>query len=396
MPLLLYTYLATEILAPFFASLLILNGVLFLGRLVPLLDVIFTLGIDFADFVRLSAYIAPKLLLFSIPMASMMGVIVAFTKLINDNEMMALKASGIGLYRMVPPVMLVALCTAVLTVFSATQMIPKGTVAMKKLFFQLAKEKIDKGIQPDKFSEGLKNVVVYVDHIDPETNLWRGVYVSDLRHKDTPVTVMAQAGNLHARMRDMQIILTLNNGSMHRGTNDITQTIRFKRYTLNLPFEPPTTIDGDSLTQVGKNGMSQAELLKAAENYGTDTPEGLSMLIEYHQRLALPAGCFILTILGLPLAMQSKPGRRSVGVPLGLLFFIAYYIMLTAGKTVSEGGKIPVEQAMWLPNVVFAALTVYFTRRAAREYSSSFIEKMFEPVLIVLDRLPRPGKGAKK
>ena len=396
MPLLLYIYLATEILAPFFASLIILNGVLFLGRLVPLLDIIFRLGIGFADFLRLCAYIAPKLLLFSIPMASMMGVIIAFTRLINDNEILALKASGIGLYRMVPPVVLVAICTAALTVFSATELIPKGTVSMKKLFFQLAKEKIDKGIQPNKFSEGLKKVVVYVDHIDPETNEWQGVYVSDLRQRGTPINVVARAGNLFARMRDMQIILTLTDGSMHRNVDELTQTIRFDRYTLNLPIEPPKSIDGDSLTHVGKNGMSQAELLKAAEELGPKTPEGLSMLIEYHQRLALPVGCFILTILGLPLAMQSKPGRRSVGVPLGLLFFIVYYILLTAGKTVSEGGKLPVEQAMWLPNIVFAALTIYFVRRSASEYSSSFIEKMFEPVQVLLERLPRPGKGKKK
>ena len=120
------------------------------------------------------------------------------------------------------------------------------------------------------------------------------------------------------------------------------------------------------------------------------------MLIEYHQRLALPIGCFILTILGLPLAMQSKPGRRSVGVPLGLLFFILYYILLTAGKTVSESGKIPIEQAMWLPNLVFAALTLYFLRRSAREFSSSFIEKLFEPVLAVLDRTFKRNKGEKK
>ncbi|PKN21148.1 MAG: LPS export ABC transporter permease LptF, partial [Deltaproteobacteria bacterium HGW-Deltaproteobacteria-3] len=45
MPVLLYIYIATEILAPFFASFLIINAILFLGRLVPLLNVIFDFGV---------------------------------------------------------------------------------------------------------------------------------------------------------------------------------------------------------------------------------------------------------------------------------------------------------------------------------------------------------------
>ncbi len=50
MPLILYSYLAAEILAPFFASLLILNGVLFTGRLMQVIDMIFTLNIEAVDF----------------------------------------------------------------------------------------------------------------------------------------------------------------------------------------------------------------------------------------------------------------------------------------------------------------------------------------------------------
>ena len=52
MPFILYSYLAAEILAPFFASLLIVNGVLFTGRIMQIIDMIFGLNIGFADFLR--------------------------------------------------------------------------------------------------------------------------------------------------------------------------------------------------------------------------------------------------------------------------------------------------------------------------------------------------------
>jgi len=107
-PLLLYSYIATELLAPFFASFLILYGVFFLVRLVPLLDVVLSLGIGITDFIRLFSYIFPHMLLYVIPMASMTGVIIAFTRLTNDREMLALKACGISLRQILIPVILVS------------------------------------------------------------------------------------------------------------------------------------------------------------------------------------------------------------------------------------------------------------------------------------------------
>lgn len=392
MPFLLYTYLATEILAPFFASLIILNGILFLGRLVPLLDIIFDFGINFADFIRMCAYIVPKLLLFSIPMASMMGVIIAITRMTNDNEIMAFKANGIGLYRLLPPVIIVAVCTTSLTYFSSTSLIPKGTVAMKILFFQLAKEKIDKGVQEKQFSEGIKNVVLYVDKIDPDSNQWQGVYVSDLRHKNTPVTIMAETGNLSARVEDMQISLALEDGTMNRAIDDLTQTMRFKRYILNLPLKAPQYIAGGSATEIGKNGLTQDQLLKQAAQLGSKTEKGLTMMIEYHKRLALPVGCFIMSLLGLPLAFMTKPGRRPMGIPLGLAFFILYYILFTAGKAFSESGNLPVAAAMWAPNLIFAAGTFQFTRRVARESPNVFFDRVAEISQEFAGRLPWPKK----
>ena len=73
-PILLYAYLTAEIIGPFLAAFLIINLVLLFGQVVPLLDTILSMGIDFTNFLRMSAYLWPKLLVFSIPMAGMIGI----------------------------------------------------------------------------------------------------------------------------------------------------------------------------------------------------------------------------------------------------------------------------------------------------------------------------------
>ncbi|MEA3546669.1 MAG: LptF/LptG family permease [Thermodesulfobacteriota bacterium] len=391
MPFLLYRYLITETLAPFFASLLIMTSVLFLGKLIPILNVIFTLGIGFADFIRLSAYIAPNLFLFSIPMASMLGVILCFSRLVNDNEALALKAGGIGLTKMLPPVIIVALCTSLLTSYASTQLIPTGTIAMKKLFLQLAKEKIDRGMQKKKFSEGIKDVVVYIDKIDPNTNEWNGVYVSDSRDREHPLTIIASKGRLRAMLEEMMIILTLENGSIHRSKDETTLAIRFREYSLGLPLENPEA--SSSLASMGKKSLGQRALLARVKEVGADSEKGISYLIEFHKRLALPAGSFILTILGLPLALRSRPGQRPIGLPLGLFLFICFYVLLTAAKSFSESNILPVGLVMWTPNLLLGILTFYILWSADKEKSLGLIDWFLETLQRLISHLPFLGGG---
>ncbi len=368
MPFLLYLYITTEILSPFFAAFLIINGVLFLGRLMQFLDTIFSMGIGLADFIRICAYIFPYLLLFSIPMASMLGIIMAFTRMSNDNEILALKAGGVGLHTMLPPVIFFALMTGILTSVSSTLLIPAGTVAMKKTLFQLAKEKIDKGMIEKKFSDSLNDVVLYVDKIDRAENKWQGVYVADNRDSSSPLTVLARTGSLDARIEDMSITLSLADGSIHRRDGEFNQTIKFNNYTLNLPLEAPQFVAGESATSVGKREMTLTQLRQEAARLGRDSEGGITLLFEYHKRLAMPVGCFILSIMGLPLALlQVGPNRRRPGLALSLGFFLIYYILIAAGKSLSEGGALPVAVVMWTPNILFTFLTLYLIRATARE-----------------------------
>ena len=396
LPLLLYSYLATELLAPFFASFLILYGVFFLVRLIPLLEVVLELGINFADFVRLFSYIFPHLLLYVIPMASMAGIIIGFTRLTNDREILALKACGISLRQMLPPVIMVAAVIASLTGYFSIRLIPAGEIAMRQLMFQLAKEKIDKGIKEKKFTEALGDLVVYVDQID-EKNQWTGVFVSDMRDRLQPIITMAKNGYMEADVQNMGVTIVLNNGTLHNTDGKDNQVIRFSRYQLQIPLKPPTRFDGEDVTQISKGAMSQQQLLHSARQYGPDTKRGIIYLTEYHHRRVLPVGCFLLSLLGLPLGLQAGPGRKAAGIPLGLGFFVLYYVAFTMCRTLVEDMALPLVFGMWLPNIIFAAITILIFWRVEQErpifseklvdFTTDIKEKYLTPQLKQLGKL---------
>lgn len=285
---------------------------------------------------------------------------------------MALKACGIGIYRMLPPILIIALTAAVLTGLITVQLLPDSKIAREKLLFQLAKEKIDKGMRERQFSDAIGNIVLYADRIDNDTREWQGVYVTDMRDQKNPMIVMARHGSLSADLDKMLLVLTLKNGSLHRVQGDITQTVQFNRYLLHLPLPNAT---GDATLTTDKGKLSLAQLQQQAKNPNIDAEQRTAMLVEYHRRLTLPVGCFILSLIGFPLGLLAGPGQRSVGLPLGLGLFIFYYVLTTAAKAVGKSLILPLVPLLWAPNILFALIMIYLVHSSARETVAVHLEK---------------------
>lgn len=361
-PYLLYSYLSTEMLAPFFASFIIMNGVFFLVKLIPFLNFALELSIGLSDFIRLFSYMLPNMLLYTIPMASMMGIIIGFSRLSSDTEILALKASGISMYRILPPVFIIATVIAGATSYFSTRLIPVSEVAMTQLTYQLLKEKVDKGIKEYQFTEALGDLVVHVGQIDKESGEWKNVWVSDMRGQVNPSITMASKGRMISNLEQMNVTIVLENGSLHRPDQKDAQIVNFDKYIINIPLQSPP--EGKSMH---RRTLNMSELQEAADLYGRNTKRGRVMLVEYHKRLALPFGCLILTILGLPLGLQAGPGKKAIGIPMGLAVFILYYVLFTMGKMLGSEGSVPVIPAMWLPNLFFLIAAIYCIRRVTNE-----------------------------
>jgi lipopolysaccharide export system permease protein len=401
MPFLLYSYLISEILGPFFAALLLVNAILFLGKLSSLLDIIFGFGIGPADFGRISLYLLPNLLQFSIPMASTFGVIIAFTRLSGDNEVLALKAGGIGISRLVVPVILVAIFTSSLTFLDTSLLIPRSNRALKQTFFQLAREKIDQGLRSHEFSDSLDQVVIYVDQVDPESKEWQGVYIYDRRDPANPLVILARSGKLTANAEEMLISLELREGSINREQSEVSQTISFGDYLLQLPVDSTANLDQVyNPKNLGKNDLYLSQLLTRAAEYRLEAEKNtdlrqfyqtrsIDLISEFHSRIALPVGCLIMALLALPLSLQNRPGRGRPGLPLGLFFFVLYYVLISLAQALAGTSGLSIGLLTWSPNLIFALLALAMLRSSARENNIPFLE-------LVLDLIATLGTTFKK
>lgn len=399
-PQLLYTYLATEMLAPFLASFIIMNCVFFLVKLIPFLNFVLDLKIDLADFTRLFSYLFPNIFLYTIPMAAMMGVTIGFARLSSDSEILALKASGISMYKIIPAVLIVTSLIALFTAYFSIKLIPLSEIAMKQLTYQLLKEKVNKGIKPHVFTEALGDVVVYVDDIDSATGKWQDVWVSDMRGVENPIITMASVGWMESNIQEMNVTIVLQNGSLHKPSNENAQIVEFNQYRINVPLKPPSSRE----TRVKRRSvLGMGELLEAARDENEPQKQRNQLLIEFHKRMVLPAGCLLISLIGLPLGLQARPGKKAIGIQAGLGIFILYYILFTVGKSLAEKATLPVGVAMWGPNFLFFCLAVFWIYRVSNEQTlipvtltdgiqrgASYVKDLFRAMrLIVMAKIGR-------
>jgi lipopolysaccharide export system permease protein len=316
-----------------------------------------------------------------------MGVIIGFSRLSNDTEILAIKASGISLYHVIPPVFIISACIAIFTGYFSIKLIPVSEIAMKQLTYQLLKEKVDKGIKEYQFTEALGDLVVHVGKIDQETGLWKKVWVSDMRGQENPTITMAATGTMKSDLDRMMVTIVLHDGSLHRPEEKDAQIVQFGKYTINIPLQAPDT----GVNSVHRGTLTMDQLLETADKYGIDNKRGRVMLIEYHERLVLPFGCLILSILGLPLGLQAGPGRKAIGVPFGLAVFILFYVLFTMGKMIAKEGnhdQYGIAALLWMPDIFFLVITVYSVQRVFSEKSLvpawlQFIYDKFHDLVIV-------------
>jgi lipopolysaccharide export system permease protein len=205
-----------------------------------------------------------------------------------------------------------------------------------------------------------------------------------MRDHKHPVTIISETGKISSDTARGILSIDLQKGTLHRSTADTDQTINFDRYDMNLPLETPRT---NPLAKAGRSTMSQGELQAESKRLGRNA-HGATFLNEYHERLALPVGCFILTILGFPMGFLAGTRHKSIGLSLGLASFILYYVFLTAAKTISESLIMPAFIAMWLPNLLFLILTLFIIKKVAQETHTVYLEKFNDISHTVFNRIP--------
>jgi lipopolysaccharide export system permease protein len=358
-------YIIREISSLFLLGITVFTLILLMGRLIKLTEMVVSRGVPFTDVAKMIMYLMPSFLVFTIPMAFLLAVLLAFGRLSADNEITIIKASGVSLVQIMPPVLFCALLAAILALSASMVGVPWGNSAFKELSFKVLKQNASATIREKIFWDEIPGVILYTDQYDDQTQTLKGVIIHDGRNPVRPMTIFARQGNLTGGTGQQALRLSLADGSIHAaGKGDEYRLVRFGEYIMSVGGE-------GSAAGISRNelDMKVAELQSQIDNPATAPRTRLKMLSELHSRFAFPFASLVFAFIAVPLGIQNRRSGKSSGFSISIGILLAYYLMLSLVRTLVEKGGVPPAIALWLPNMVFLAIGWYLLRLASLERS---------------------------
>jgi lipopolysaccharide export system permease protein len=375
----LHRYILQEILGPFFLILSVFLFVLLMGRMLKIVEMIVRQGVSALEVLQLFFYLIPSFLPLAIPMATLIAAVISFSRLSADMEITAMKASGISLYQMLPPVLAFSALMSLVTLYFTLHGAPWGAYAFRELAFQLARKHVSVALKEGVFNEIVPGLILYAERIRLEDGFMEGIFIHDHYSSQLPLEILAARGRILSGGEgpgSPSLALMLEKGSIYQTSPKESKMRKTEFESYEVVMELPDPTSGEKLKGQKPEELTFSEIVSAIKSrLAKGKRPSRSLLMEVHRRLAIPAGCFVFGILALPLSMQSTPRGRSHGFLLGMGAILAYYLMFSAGRTMAETGSLPPWLGLWAPNLVFGAATLVLLQRTAKERPLGWLVK---------------------
>lgn len=359
-------YILRELVVPFLLGLAIFTSILLIVRILKLVELVVNRGVPLAQMLQIFSYILPAFLEVTVPMALLLAILVAFGRLSADSEVIAMRAAGISLYRLLVPVGMFAAGVALLTAWLSLTARPWGNGHLRTGLYEIVKTRAAAGIKPKIFNDEFKNLVIYVDRIHPASDVLEGILVADTRDPALHNTVYAETGHLITNERRHTLTLRLENGGIYsteRGAG--YQDTRFTTYDITLDLNAALAQLRDRERDVSE--LTFRELRAAiAEKTAAGDP-AYAEHVEFHRKFSIAFACLVFAAIGVPLGIQPTRAVHSRGFSLSLGLIFLYYLLLTFGQNMGERGALPPVVAVWLPNGVLAIVAAALLARASQE-----------------------------
>jgi lipopolysaccharide export system permease protein len=310
----------------------------------------------------------PQIVVTVVPMAMLLGVLLAMQRLSGESEITAMKAGGVGLVRAVLPLLVVAVGVSIVAFALQEGVVPYANDQAVFLREQTIRH-------VGAFGGGSHTVVTGLPGGGQQITYFRGY---DPRAQQLlNVTIVAYGAE-----NKPQLVIFSDRGRFEQPTwtfTDATEYLFNADGSTTYVENPVLRVDiGERPTQIqqraldnNREAMSRSQIRQVIDSGQLSPQEVRAYETSYEEKLARPFASFVFTLIAVPFGLRSSRGGGGAGAGFGLavaIVFIYFVIasVFSAVFTGLPGGYAVSTLGAWAANAMFTAIGVVLLRRAAR------------------------------
>jgi len=231
-------YVLREHLFPFLIGFSIVVFLFTLDFMFDLIDLAVGKGVGLGIVLELFVLSLGYIVALAFPCAVLIASLAAFGRLSHDNEIAAMRSTGVNLLRIIAAPFAAALLLAIALVLFNNYVLPESNHALANLMADVGRKRPTAQITEGVFIDAFEGYNIFVEKVNGRTNEIRGVKIYQLSTTARPTTILAEWGVIHNSPDGRLMTLELHDGEIHEvPPNDAERTYRrlmFKTHNINI------------------------------------------------------------------------------------------------------------------------------------------------------------------
>ena len=288
-----------QLVAIFVMLLLVLTGLAWMMQIMSMMKFLLKYGVELDSFLGLTSLMIPFIASIVIPFVCFIAVIFVYNKLISDNEVTVMAASGLSPYQIAKPALKLGAVLTVLNMLLTVWIVPQSQSMFYDMQWNMKYGMAHMKLQESAFTEISEGLVVYVEQVsDHDLNQ---IMLSDTRSKNSSNTIFAETGKLVTTVRGLSLVM--KNGALQFSGNQ-TVTGTFDTFDMDL-----NVVEKNAGNSFRVRRIPTMELLRVAFDAKTQKQHKM-VLTELCNRFLTPLMNLVLAALCATILLRSSLLRR--------------------------------------------------------------------------------------
>jgi lipopolysaccharide export system permease protein len=365
-------YITQDFLVAFGMTLIVFTMVMCLGVVIKAIDYA-ARGLSAPLILKVFAFNIPYMLTFTNPMSTLTAALLLFGRMSFDGEISAMKASGLSLWQVVSPVIVLAVVFSGLCAVISMSVAPRLRYSVRAMLQSVGLQEPIKLIEAGRFIRDFPGLSIYVGNRSGSEV--EDVVVYQLDANGPVQNIRAKRGHVRTDEKERVMWIDLYDVRMDLRERD-RKTGAVKSQYLNAQHHP-VKLDFSNLQRQSarkKPGdLTWMELAEVIRNIRQFYPEleyqdllkqRMRLIVEASARMATSMSCFAFALIGVPLGLKSRRRESTVGILVSLVVVFLFYCIILAAKTLSKYPGTHADLVVWIPVIAMEIGGFLLVRRS--------------------------------